>query len=36
MEESDEFASVWICAGYVRTFVPVAVQAGESEVLRNS
>jgi len=35
MEESRKFACVWICSGYVRTFVPVAVQAGEGEVLKN-
>ena len=36
MEESCKFARVWICTGDVRTFVPVAVQTGESEILENT
>jgi hypothetical protein len=35
MEESYEFACAWICSAYVWALVPVAVQAGESEVLKN-
>ena len=35
MEQSCEFARVWVRSGYVRTFVPVAVQAGKSEILQN-
>ena len=35
VEESNKLVRVWICSGYVRTFVSVAVEAGESEVLKN-
>ena len=35
MEESNKLIRFWICCGYVRTFVPVAVEAGESEALKN-
>ena len=31
-----KFNRVRICSGYVRAFMPVAVQAGESEVVKNS
>ena len=36
VEESNKLACVRICSSYVRTFVPVTVQSGESEVLKNS
>ena len=36
MEEPNKFACVRIGAGYVRTFVPIAMQAGEGEILKNS
>ena len=36
MEESNKLARIRIYSGYVRTFVAVAVQAGEGEILKNS
>lgn len=36
MKKSNKLSRVWICSRYVWTFVPVAVQAGESEVLKNT
>jgi hypothetical protein len=36
MEEPSKLARIRICSGYVRTFVTIAVQAGEGEVLKNS
>jgi hypothetical protein len=34
MEESNKLARIWICS--IRTFVAIAVQAGEGEILKNS
>ena len=36
MKQPNKFACVRIGAGYVRTFVPIAMQAGEGEILKNS
>ena len=36
MEESNELPRVWICSRDVRTFVPITVKTGESEILKNS
>ena len=35
MEESNNFARIRISSGYIRTFVAIAVQAGEGEILKN-
>ena len=35
MEESNNLARIRISSGYIRTFVPIAVQAGEGEILKN-
>jgi hypothetical protein len=36
MEGSNNLARIGICSSYVRTFVAIAVQAGEGEILKNS
>jgi hypothetical protein len=36
MEESNKLARIRICSSYVRTFVAIAVQAGEGEILKDS
>src|ERR1039457_4235755 len=36
MEESNQLAGLRICSGDVRTLVPIAVKAGESEGFKNS
>jgi hypothetical protein len=33
MEQARKFARVWVSPSYVRTFVLIAVQAGQSEIL---
>jgi hypothetical protein len=35
MEESNNLARIRISSGYVRTFVAIAVQAGQGEILKN-
>ena len=35
MEQSCKFARLRVTPGYIRTFVPIAVQAGKSEILQN-
>ena len=36
MKESNKLARLRICSCYIRTFVTVAVQTGEGEVLKSS
>jgi hypothetical protein len=36
MKSSSELSRVRICSRDVRTFVPIAMQTGESEILKNS
>jgi hypothetical protein len=35
MKESNDLSRVWICSSDVRAFVPIAVKAGEREILKN-
>ncbi len=35
MEEPNEFARIWICSGDVRTFVAIAMKAGERKIFDN-
>jgi hypothetical protein len=35
MKEPNNLSRVWICSRDIRAFVPIAVKAGEREILKN-